>query len=138
MEKLIIALVPVFAAGMGIQQMIEILSPVFDRIATDYKKVFLGVISLAAGLGLAFGADLYVLHLLGALKPGADETLDAIVTGVIISGGTEGINSLLKFMKYKKEETKKEAAADTPSADREARKMPTVVTAQALEAINRK
>src|ERR1043165_8269622 len=116
MDKLITALAPVFAAGLGIQQLGELLSPLLDKITADYKKIIVGLVSLILGLGLAFAANLHVLQLLG-VSPGTGQTLntiDAIVTGLIISGGTEGINSILKFLKYKKEETKNEAAARTP------------------------
>jgi len=41
MDKLITALAPVFAAGLGIQQLGEILSPVVDKISEDNKKVIL-------------------------------------------------------------------------------------------------
>jgi len=114
MDKLITALAPVFAAGMGIQQLGEILSPVADKISADYKKIILGLLSLTLGLVLAFTAKLHVLQLLGVAPAPRLDTLDAIVTGLIISGGTEGVNSILKFLKYKKEETKNEAASKRP------------------------
>ena len=139
MDKLITALGPVFAAGLGIQQLMEILDPLVEKIFPNYKKVFLGVVSLAAGLILAFSADLYVLHLLGALAPNEQESLDAALTGVIISGGTEGINSILKFLKYKKEETKTDAAAKLSSGTRALDIGPTLApTPEALADINRK
>jgi hypothetical protein len=46
MDKLIPALAPIFAAGLGIQQLGEILSPLLDKISTDYKKVVFRFISL--------------------------------------------------------------------------------------------
>jgi hypothetical protein len=139
MDKLITALAPVFAAGLGIQQLTEILDPILDKIASDYKKVFLGVVSLAAGLALAFGAELQVLHLLGILEPDKRAFLDAVLTGLIISGGTEGINSILKFLKYKKEETKNEAASKTPTDGNAANAaLVPVPSAAALKAINQK
>ena len=122
MDKLITALAPVFAAGLGIQQLGEILSPVIDKISPNYKKVVIGLISLALGLGLAFAAKLHVLELLdlpAARGTGLDFP-DAVVTGLIISGGTEGVNSIVKFLKYKKEDAKNEAAAKMPSSATEA------------------
>ena len=120
MDKLITALAPVFAAGLGIQQLGEILSPVIDKISPNYRKVILGLVSLTLGLVLAFQLDLHVFNLLKGLDPkilGLDKhpSLDAMVTGLIISGGTEGLNSILKFLKYKKEDAKNEAAAKTPA-----------------------
>jgi hypothetical protein len=115
MDKLITALAPVFAAGMGIQQLGELLSPVVDKISADNKKIILGLVSLTLGLVLAFTAKLHVLQLLGVTPASGLDTIDAIVTGLIISGGTEGINSILKFLKYTKEDKKNEAAAKTPA-----------------------
>ncbi|HXI22733.1 MAG TPA: hypothetical protein VNG71_02580 [Pyrinomonadaceae bacterium] len=123
MDKLITALAPVFAAGLGIQQLGEILSPVVDKITADNKKIILGVVSLTLGLMVAFSADLHVLQTLGvtlgsaASAPPSEllKTIDKIVTGLIISGGTEGINSILKFLKYTKEDKKNEAAKKTPA-----------------------
>jgi hypothetical protein len=114
MDKLITALAPVFAAGLGIQQLGEILSPLFDKISPDNKKVILGIVSLILGLVLAFAAQLHVLQPLGVAQAPGLALLDPLVTGFIISGGTEGINSILKFLKYTKEDKKNEAAAKMP------------------------
>src|SRR5689334_6475970 len=95
MDKLITALAPVFAAGLGIQQLGELLDPIVDKVASNSKRVVLAVISLALGLVVAFGAKLHVLAILGARD---DDILNPLVTGLIISGGTEGINSILKFL----------------------------------------
>jgi hypothetical protein len=111
-DKLITALAPVFAAGLGIQQLMEMLSPLLDKISADYKKIIIGLMSLVVGLLLAFNADLHVLQSLGL---DGHPTIDHWVTGFIISGGTEGVNSILKFLKYSKEDKKNEAAAKTPS-----------------------
>jgi len=111
MDKLITALAPLFAAGLGIQQLGELLSPVVDKISADNKKIILGIVSLTLGLVLAFTAKLHVLQLLGVAPASGLDTVDAIVTGLIISGGTEGINSILKFLKYTKEDKKNEASA---------------------------
>lgn len=139
MDKLITALGPVFVAGLAIQQLMEILDPILDKFFPHYKKVFLGSLSLAAGLVLAFSADLHVLHLLGALPKDERLSLDAALTGVIISGGTEGINSILKFLKYKKEDVKNEAAAKVPSnANAANAAVPLVPAAAALAAMNKK
>jgi len=140
MDKLITALAPVFAAGLGIQQLGEILSPLIDKINPNNKKIILGLISLVLGLVLAFVAKLHVLQLLGiTAAPGLDP-IDALVTGFIISGGTEGVNSILKFLKYTKEDKKNQAASRTP-ADANANAQAAAVgvpSAAALTAINQK
>lgn len=138
MDKLITALAPVFAAGLGIQQLGEILSPVIDKISSNYKKIILGLISLILGLILAFVAKLHVLQLLGVTPSPALDPLDAVVTGFIISGGTEGVNSILKFLKYKKEDVKNEAAAKTPANAGAAPAACPVPTPAALNDMNRK
>ena len=138
MDKLISALAPVFAAGLGIQQLGEILSPVVDKISADNKKIILGIVSLTLGLVLAFTAKLHVLQLLDVTPASGLDTVDAIVTGLIISGGTEGINSILKFLKYSKEDKKNEAATKSP-ANANANADPAVKsTPSALDEINRK
>lgn len=136
MDKLITALAPVFAAGLAIQQLGEILSPLVDKLATDYKKIILGVVSLILGLVLAFTARLHVLQLLGITPAAGLDTIDAVITGLIISGGTEGINSILKFLKYTKEDKKNEAAAKSPANANAA--AAGVSTTAALAEINKK
>jgi len=139
MDKLIAALAPVFAAGLGIQQLGEILSPLIDKISPNYKKIILGLISLSLGLVLAFVAKLHVLQLLGVTQSPGLDPLDALVTGFIISGGTEGVNSILKFLKYTKEDKKNQAAAKTPESANAAHAAAVpVATAAALTDINKK
>jgi hypothetical protein len=136
MDKLITALAPVFAAGLAIQQLGEILDPILDKVGPTYKRVVLALVSLSLGLIVAFGANLHVLALLGAPD---DDVLNPLVTGLIISGGTEGINSILKFLKYKKEDAKNDAAvrrAANAAAAVEANMA--VVSPEALAQINRK
>ena len=111
MDILITALGPVLAAGFALQQLLEILNPLIERIVGEdekTKKMYLGLISLFVGFGLSFGAGLRVLTALGATAP---YIVDGIVSGLIISGGTEGINSIMKFLGYTKEKEKANAAA---------------------------
>jgi hypothetical protein len=74
----------------------------------------MGLISLGFGLLLAFGAGLRVLQPLGI---GQADVLDGIVTALIISAGTEGFNSIMKFLGYAKEEKKAESATKKEEAD---------------------
>jgi H+/gluconate symporter-like permease len=109
MNPLIESLAPVFAAGIAIQQLLEILDPLIVRIVGKRdKKLVLGLVSLVVGLVLAFGAGLRVLEPLGFYEAG---TLDALVTALIISAGTESFNSIIKFLGYAKEGKKGDAAA---------------------------
>jgi hypothetical protein len=114
MAKLIAALAPAFAAGFALQRLLEILDPILDRIKnSENKKIVLGLISFAAGLGLASWPKIRVLTQLVAPDT-APPILDYLVTALIVSGGTEGFNSIMKFLSAKKEETK--AAAVEASA----------------------
>ena len=77
------------------------------------KKAVLGVLSLIVGLGLAFAGKLRVLL---PLNTDIGPILDYLVTGLVISAGTEGFNSILKFLSYKKEEKKAEAVEQKTTA----------------------
>jgi hypothetical protein len=120
-EKLIAALAPVFAAGFAVQQLLEILTSFFDldtkRVFQNYKKPILGAAAFGLGLALASQLEPGVLAILvaeGAKTP--DRTIDILATALVISAGTEGVNSILKFLKYSKETKKREAAAADPEA----------------------
>jgi len=116
MEELIKALGPAFAAGFAIQRLMEILDPIIDKkkFFQDYKKAILGVVSLIVGLILAFGIGLRVLQPLGVENA---RFLDAIVTAFVISAGTEGFNSIMKFLGYAKEDKKVEASEKKAKAN---------------------
>jgi hypothetical protein len=156
MDKLITMLAPVFAAGLAVQQLLEILTSILDLDARQafqkYKKVILGLVALIVGFILAYKGYLQVLHPLFVAETKIDpvthqvtfyysrdipDSLDFIVTGLVISAGTEGINSILKFLKYKKEETKNDAAAKSPENTAAAKPAGSPVPA-AVAAMNRK
>src|SRR2546430_479700 len=99
--SLIAALAPAFAAGFAVQRLLEILDPVAERLAgPDKKKIVLGLSSLVAGLGLAGGIGIRLLVHLSTYTFGArfdrHDLVDLLVTGLVISAGTEGFNSILK------------------------------------------
>lgn len=116
------ALGPVFAAGFAVQQLLEIFDPLITAIVKTptMKKIVAGVISLAIGLLLSGFGRFYVLTTLGGSN--VNTTLDVIVTGLILSAGTEGFNSIMKFLGYAKDNKKAEAAASTSSAPSDAMK----------------
>ena len=118
LDKIIAALAPVFAAGFAVQQLLEILTSFLDLDNNEafqrYKKPILGAVSFAFGCALASSLTTGVL---GILQGSAGYTWrDYFATALIISAGTEGVNSILKFLKYSKEEKKREAAATDPKA----------------------
>ncbi len=116
MDKLVIALGPALAAGFALQQLLEILTPLLEKLKLN-KKLFLSLLSLVIGLAFSFGAGLRVLQPLGVTDAGV---WDLIVTGLIISAGTEGFNSIMKFMGYTKEQSKADAAKKLEQAPEEA------------------
>lgn len=109
MDKLVEGLGPAFAAGFAVQQFLEILGLVIEKHKSEEKtkKMMLALVSLIVGLGISWGGNINVLETLG--KPGLG-IFDLFVTGLIISAGTEGFNSIMKFLGYSKEKEKAEAA----------------------------
>jgi hypothetical protein len=134
LDKIITALAPVFAAGFAVQQLLEILTSFFDldskEVFQKYKKPILGAVAFGLGLALASQLNPGVLGILkaeGAKAP--DRTLDVLATALIISAGTEGVNSILKFLKYSKEDKKREAASADPKASLPTGSVPTTEAA---------
>jgi Mg/Co/Ni transporter MgtE len=114
MDTLVRALGPAFAAGFALQQLMELVDPILGKVKEDKKKTILGIVSLVVGLVLAFGAGLRVLQPLGVTNA---DFWDAIVTGVIVSAGTDGFNSIMKFLGYTKEKRKAEAETAKEEAE---------------------
>lgn len=107
MEQLVLALGPAFATGFALQRLLEILDGPIERFAKDNKKIVLSLLSLLGGLILSFGAGMRVLKHLGFA---GGDVWDAIVTALIISAGTEGINTIMKYFGYVKQKEQAEAA----------------------------
>jgi hypothetical protein len=128
MNILIATLGPAFVAGFAVQHVIELLdSFTFSLIAnTAIKKTIVGIASLVLGAFVTVSGNVRILAPIyryantpaptsGANQssqpvPSPSDDWDQIVTIVVISAGTEGINSILKLLGYKKEEAKAEAA----------------------------
>ena len=118
------SLAPAFSAGFALQRLIELLDPLTNRLG-NWKKPVLGWSSFVIGLTAASTSD--SLHILKNLiaSPPASMTfsfLDILVSALVLSAGTEGFNSILKLLEYKKEETKESAplVASTPAAIKKA------------------
>jgi len=107
-DPLILALVPAFAAGFAIQQFLELVDPIIVRfgLKDSDKKLVLGVLSLVIGALIVLFTPVRILDSLGYKIP----LLDGAVTALFISGGTEGLNSIIKFLGYAKEKEKADAA----------------------------
>jgi len=109
MDDLIKALTVPFVAGLVVQRVVEILDTYTTaKIAnSNLKKFVIGVVSLILGWLLARYGHIQIFS---ALKWQMDASLDVFASGIFISGGSEGFNSLLKFANYKKEASKADAA----------------------------
>jgi hypothetical protein len=102
-----------FAASFAVQQLLELLTAVLDvddnPAFQRYKKAILGMSSLIVGTIMAWSVpQLQVLKILGVSS--ASAWLDAFVTGLVLSAGTDGVNTVLKLMKYSKEDKKSTVA----------------------------
>jgi hypothetical protein len=130
MDQLTTALGPVFVAGFAVQQFLEILTSILNLDSNvsfeKYKKAILSSASLVMGFLLA--SCIPSLRVLHAVDP---KTVlngwDLVITAFVLSAGTEGINSIIKFIKYSKENKKASAVLKDPSG----------TAASALERMNR-
>jgi hypothetical protein len=102
------------ATSFAVQQLVELLTAILDvdnnPTFQRYKKGTLGASSLILGMIIAYCVpQLQVLKILGVSS--ASAPLDVFVTGLVLSAGTDGANSVLKLMKYSKEDKKSTVAA---------------------------
>ena len=116
MDQLLVALAPGFAVGFAVQRLLEILDAILGFAVGDnwdkrptLKHFVLAIVSIGAGGAVALTTGIRVLHPLGGT---ASDAWDVAVTALVISAGTEGLNSILKYLGYKKDEQK----AETKSA----------------------
>jgi hypothetical protein len=104
-------LAPIFAASVAVQQVLEVFSVLVEKyVGESRKKAVLGAIGFLIGIILARAFNLDVMSY---FKLNSDIAgIDTVVTALVLSAGTEGTNSIVKFLKYLKEE-KKATAAET-------------------------
>ncbi len=120
MNEIIAAFGPVFAAGFAVQRLLEVVDTLFVRFGSDStftrsKPAIMATLSLALGVLLTILAPLQVLAPLGLDNA---QWADFLVTALMISAGTEGVNSIIKFLEYAKDNKKGQAARSIASADR--------------------
>ena len=101
MNPLVESLGPVFIAGFALQQLLELLDPVLERMLKSQKAWILSALAFLLGLGITLVLGLRVLRPFGLTRGG---WLDAILTALLISSGTKWLNDLLKIINYKKQE----------------------------------
>ena len=99
MDTLVASFAPAFACGLALQRLLELAAPLLERQSADRRKIIASVVSLVVGLAFAAKAEFRVLERLGI---GDMDVLDFGVTALLVSAGTDGFNSLFKFLGYAK------------------------------------
>lgn len=119
-NKLVEALASAFACGFAIQRLAEVLDGPISRVAQgdlDKKKTYMAWATVVVGLATAAWLDLGIVAAVsGKTLTGWNVFADRIVSGLIISAGTEGFNTILKFLGYAKEAKKADSASKKESA----------------------
>lgn len=122
-NELVTAFAPAFAAGFAIQRLLQIVDPLTDGLMAiletvthwtdDTRKYAKGIILafISFSVGLWIVTSLSAMRVLLALKIPGYPAVDTFISALIISGGTEGVNSILKFLGYAKEDKAKSAKA---------------------------
>lgn len=106
------ALAGPFIAGFAVQQGVEVFSSLIalrENIDSDVKKkkAWFSVASILLSTVAVVGGGLDVLKI---FAPGSPTWVSTFITIIFVSAGTEGFNSLLKWLGYKKEDAKATAA----------------------------
>jgi hypothetical protein len=131
--KVTVALAPAFACGFAVQQALQIIDPLVSRPdamnkpdSGNLKRAVMGLISLMMGALIAGLGKVDVVEALSKAADGGSLTLPIwlgiSVNALIISAGTEGFNSIMKFLSYQKESAKADAAVK--KADAATKEMP--------------
>lgn len=109
MQDLVQALIVPFVSGFVVQRVLEVLDPLTTAKITNpnLKKLAIGIASLLIGWLIA---GIVGIKIFADLKLACDPYVDMAFSGIFISAGTEGFNSLMKFANYKKEASKADAA----------------------------
>src|SRR5262245_24632829 len=124
-DVIVAAFAPVFAAAVAVQKFLEIIDPAIDGLTALFpsenqagrKRIFTGLVAFGLGIAASTGIDLGVLATLRTGRAASPSGIvDVLATALIIAGGTEATNSILKFLGYAKEARK----AEVESAQRAA------------------
>ena len=106
-----------------------------DESAEQARKAW----PLPKALGLVLAGCVEKFRILTALKIDTGGAwLDVPISALVLSAGTEGVNSILKFFKYSKEDKKATAAAKDPTGGVAANAAASVPTVDALKRMNLK
>jgi hypothetical protein len=99
--------IPAVVAGFAVTRLLELADPILmhllPKLYGKHKQLATGLLSLFAAVPIVVIGGLNVL---GTATAGTPKYVAAlIVTSLVVSAGTDGANSILKFLTYKKAET---------------------------------
>lgn len=147
-SAVVYALAVPFACGVAVQRLLAILDAFDTWTGADAttRASISAFVSFLCGLVVAIGGHIRILAAIAvalkvasAFKP--DNCIhptfwatgvDVAATALIVSAGTEGFNSIIKFLGYAKEQTKATAAAKTQAAKTQGTKVDNADVLQAL------
>jgi hypothetical protein len=116
------AIMPALVAGAAVQQLLELIDSVlaglFGSGYEQQKASILGILGIVLGVAVSYFGNVTMLSHLGVTLPPGGQLIDTLVTGVFISTGSAGANSVLKFLNYAKEGQKASAATVKATAAR--------------------
>jgi hypothetical protein len=118
----------VFIWGFAVQQLLQIADPFVSAVVAswkkyagdkglpggltdaEFKKAIMGLFSFLIGLVVTLAAKISVLKYIDPNL--AASTGDTLLTALLIGSGTEGTNTLLKYLGYVKDARKPDAAVE--------------------------
>ncbi len=99
MNPLVESLGPVFVAGFALQQLLDLIGPVLDRLFKTQRTWATNLLAFVLSLGITLVLQLRALRPFGLTQAG---WLDALLTALLISSGTAWLDDLLKIIRLKK------------------------------------
>jgi len=101
MNPLMESLGPVFIVSFALQQLLDLLEPILDKVMKPHKEWILSAVAFFVGLLLTLVLGLRVLSPFGFTRMA---WLDVLLTALFVTGGTKWLNDLLKIIAYKRQE----------------------------------
>jgi hypothetical protein len=98
---------PVIITGFALQQLLELIDPLLDKLAGQHKSWLHSLLAFVVSLALCLLLDLRALRPFGVTRLGV---LDTFLTALLITGGTRWVNDLVKVLSYKKFELRQRSA----------------------------
>lgn len=115
-SQIVAALTAAFAVGFAIQQGVEVVDNIVVAFWTNFDPTKQRNVRLKKGMDTVISLLLAILAVkflkVDVLAPFNLQggTMSGVVSVLFLSAGTEGFNSILKWISYKKEDAKADAA----------------------------